>query len=132
MFDAFEIDPESLDDIAVNDASVFGRNFAQAGGLVSAIENYIKETNTNVDFKPVNVSGVDDLKKTMVMAKAGRSTGNFIEGMLCDGGCIGGAATMVPCTKSKPILNKFSNSSKSKIVIANGILNNFINVNLEK
>lgn len=132
MLDAFEIDVENCEECTINDASLYGRNFAQAGGLVSAIDSYVKEIHTDITFNPVNVSGADDLKKVMIMAKAGKPAGNFIEGMLCSEGCIGGAGTMVPYVKSKLSLNKFSNSSPIKSVTSNEKLNNYSNLNLEK
>ena len=33
MFDAFEVDPAACADIVVDEASIFGRNFALGGGL---------------------------------------------------------------------------------------------------
>lgn len=42
-----------------------------------------------VEFKPVKASGIDEIKKAMTMGKSGKLQGNFIEGMMCEGGCIG-------------------------------------------
>lgn len=129
---AFEIDPEACEDIVIDDASVFGRGFAQGGGLTAAIENYVKEKSVAVEFKPIKVSGMDEIKKAMTMAKTGRLQGNFIEGMMCEGGCIGGPATMVSMMKSKSQLNKFSGQSPKKSVLSNKNLKKFENVNLER
>lgn len=132
LMGAFEIDPEQCETVAVDDASFFGRGFAQGGGLTAAIENYINDNNVGVEFKPVKVSGMDEIKKAMTMAKAGRLHGNFIEGMMCEGGCIGGAATMAPIMKSKPQLNKFMGESTKKAVLSNDRLKEFEEINLER
>jgi ferredoxin hydrogenase large subunit len=68
----------------------------------------------------------------MNMAKTGRLEGNFIEGMMCEGGCIGGPATMVSIMKSRPQLNKFSGQSSKKSVLSNDNLSKFEEVNLER
>ena len=52
----------------------------------------------------------------MIMAKVGKLSENFIEGMMCEGGCIGGPATMVSSVKTKAPLMKFSKSSTIKDV----------------
>lgn len=132
LMGAFNIDPEQCETITVDDASSFGRGFAQGGGLTAAIENYVKDKEVNVDFKPVKVSGMDEIKKAMVMAKAGRLGGNFIEGMMCEGGCIGGPATMVSLMKSRPQLVKFSGEATKKAVLSNDRLKDFEDVNLER
>ena len=85
LLDAFDIDVYKCEDMVVDDASIFGRGFAMGGGLTAAIENYIGENKINIDFNSVKVSGGPEIKKTMMMAKAGRLNGNFIEGMMCEG-----------------------------------------------
>lgn len=129
---AFDIDPENCENIAIDDASVFGRGFAQGGGLTAAIQNYVAEKGVGVEFNPVKASGMDEIKKVMTMAKSGRLQGNFIEGMMCEGGCIGGPANMVSIMKSRPQLTKFSGQSSKKSVLSNDNLNKFEGVNLER
>ena len=94
LYTAFGVNPYECEEDDVNDGSVFGRNFGMSGGLTAAIENYVKDSGVSVDFKPVKVSGLE-CKKTMTMAKAGRLPGNFIEGMMCEGGCIAGVDSQV-------------------------------------
>ncbi|AKA71713.1 4Fe-4S dicluster domain-containing protein [Clostridium scatologenes] len=132
LMGAFEIDPENCEDTLVEDASSFGRGFAQGGGLTAAIQNYVSDKGIKEEFKPVKVSGMDEIKRSMTMAKVGKLPGNFIEGMMCEGGCIGGPATMVSIMRSKPQLSKFSGQSSKKSVLSNEKLNKFKNVNLER
>lgn len=129
---AFDVEPEACEDIAVEDASVLGRGFAQGGGLTAAVENYIKEKGTDIEFKPLKASGMDEVKRVMTMAKTERLQGNFIEGMMCEGGCIGGPAAMVSIIKSKSQLTKFSGQSSKKSVLSNDNLSKFEAVNLER
>lgn len=132
LFDAFEIDPTTCDDIIVDEASIFGRNFALGGGLTAAIENYVQEKGVNVDFKPIKVSGGAEIKKTMTMAKVGKLDGNFIEGMMCEGGCINGAAKIVSVMKAKAPFTKINQQSTIKSVLSNKVLEEYHGINLER
>ncbi|AYD39485.1 4Fe-4S dicluster domain-containing protein [Clostridium fermenticellae] len=128
----FDVDPEECDDVSVNDASSFGRGFAQSGGVAAAIENYVNNKKMNINFNPIKVSGPDEIKKAVMMAKVGKLSQNFIEGMMCEGGCIGGPATMISMMKSKPQLIKFKNQSDKKSVLDNDNIKKFEEVDLER
>ncbi|NLU08471.1 4Fe-4S dicluster domain-containing protein [uncultured Clostridium sp.] len=132
LMGAFGVKPESCDDIPVDDASLYGRGFAQQGGLTAAVENCIGDKKDKIDFKPVKASGRDEIKKAMVIARSKRLHGNFIEGMMCQGGCIGGPGTMVSLMKSRPQLIKFSRKSSKKSVLSNENLEKFKKVNLSR
>ena len=131
LYAAFVVNPYECEEDDVTDGSVFGRNFGMSGGLTAAIENYVKDSGVSVDFKPVKVSGLE-CKKTMTMAKAGRLPGNFIEGMMCEGGCINGAGTIVTQAKAKAAFVKINNGSPIKAVIKNEKLEEFKDINLER
>ncbi len=132
MFEAFEVNPWECEDEKVEDASIFGRGFGAQGGLTAAIQDLIKEENIDVDFKPVKVSGGVEIKKTMTMAKIGRLAGNFIEGMMCEGGCINGAGTIVPSMKAKGTFNKINKVEGKETILGNERLKEFEGVNLER
>lgn len=132
IFGAYNIEVEKCQDIDVNDASALGRGFAQGGGLSSAIEDFIKSKNINVQFSPVKISGYPNLRKFMLLAKNGRLPGNFFEGMMCQGGCIGGAATICCEKKGKPQLIKFTKDSKVQQVVLNEKLTEFEDIDLQK
>ena len=53
------------------------------------------------------VQAVQDCKKMMMMAKAGKYNGYLLEGMGCPGGCIGGAGTIADPTRTAVALNKY-------------------------
>lgn len=132
LMGAFKISPEECEELEIKDASSFGRGFAQSGGVTAAIQNYAKDLDTHIEFKPVRANGPDEIKRTMIMAKVGRLSGNFIEGMMCEGGCVGGPATMVPMTKAKAQLSKFTKESPAKDVIENEYLERFEGINLNR
>ena len=132
LMDAFEVNPINCEADEVEDASIFGRGFGVHGGLTAAIQNFVSDKGIETEFKPVKISGVAEIKKTMSVAKAGRLDGNFIEGMMCEGGCINGAGTMVAAIKAKAVFNKLNISGAKKTVLSNEKLKEFNNINLER
>lgn len=132
LFSAFDIDVEACEDEVVDDASIYGRGFGAHGGLTAAIENYVRSQGLEVNFNPVKVSGGIEIKKAMTMAKIGRLQGNFIEGMMCEGGCINGAGTLATPFKSKNTFNKVNSAASRKAVIDNEKINDYDKVNFER
>ncbi len=93
-------------------ASADGRGFAVGGGVAHAVAEYIKENYPDIEVKTERADGLDNCKKMMMMAKAGRYNGYLLEGMACPGGCIAGAGTIQPIAKTaKNIENQMKNSS---------------------
>jgi len=74
-------------------ASNFGRGFAQAGGVAAAVQQALKESGDG-PATCVYADGAMECKKQLTLMKAGRFTANILEGMSCIGGCIGGPAAI--------------------------------------
>lgn len=132
LFSAFEIDLASCEDEVVDEASIYGRGFGANGGLTAAIENYIRSEGLEVNFAPVKASGGIEIKKAMTMAKIGKLQGNFIEGMMCEGGCINGAGIVVTPFKSKGVFNKTNAQATRKSVMDNEKLKEYESIDLER
>lgn len=101
MIDAREIDMLSLEETSLEDASYYGRVFARAGGLTEAVEKALKEQNSSFVAKPLAADGLDNCKIALAKAKSPNRDFNFIEGMACVGGCIGGPAALNHGPKDK-------------------------------
>ena len=132
LFSVFDIEVEACEEAVVDDASIYGRGFGAHGGLTAAIENYIRSQGLEVNFNPVKVSGGIEIKKAMTMAKMGRLQGNFIEGMMCEGGCINGAGTLATPFKAKNTFNKVNSQASRKAVIDNEKISDYDKVNFER
>ncbi len=132
LFEAFDIDLAKCSNEDIDDASIFGRGFGAAGGLTKAIENYLAEKGIGVNFEPVKISGSREIKKTMTMANLGKLEGNFIEGMMCEGGCINGSGKFLSGAKVKATFDRKNSQSTKKSVLANTKIKDFSNINLEK
>jgi iron only hydrogenase large subunit-like protein len=114
MIDSMGIDIEACEEDDLNNASFFGRIFARSGGLTEAIKHVIEEYNIEADFKPICCDGIDECDKTLKMAKVGKLEGNFIEGMACSGGCIGGPMSLHHGHKDRKEVDKYGMQAAEK------------------
>ena len=48
------------------------------------------------EIKVANAEGLENCRKLLTLAKAGKYNGYLLEGMACPGGCIAGAGTLQP------------------------------------
>ncbi len=72
------------------ESSVFGKRFGNSGGVTAAVVESIKELKADCNPQVCKANGVDECKKALLMMKLGRLPEDFIEGMVCVGGCVGG------------------------------------------
>ena len=73
------------------EASVWGKRFASSGGVANAVLECMKERGEDVEgIKLLRCAGGDECKKALTQLKAGVLKEDFIEGMICPGGCVGG------------------------------------------
>ena len=102
MFEAKEVNFKELpDDDTMHGASGDGRGFAVSGGVANAVVNCIKEIYPDKEINVASAEGLDECKKLLTLAKAGKYNGYLLEGMACPGGCVAGAGTIQPIEKSK-------------------------------
>lgn len=81
------------DDTSYQEGSVFGKRFANSGGVTAAVIESMKEKGEDVDCKVCKANGAAECKKALLLMKAGKLPENFIEGMACEGGCVGGPSS---------------------------------------
>ena len=72
------------------EASVYGKRYGNAGGVTASVLEYMKETDQECDAKVCTVNGAADCKKALLLMKVGKLPEDYIEGMACEGGCVGG------------------------------------------
>lgn len=81
---------EEDDSNSYQEASIFGKRFSQTGGVSNAVLEALKEENKDFDAKVCVANGAAECKKQLLLLKVGRADFDFIEGMACEGGCVGG------------------------------------------
>ena len=116
LFDSKNIDITTLGEDVLDNASYFGRIFARSGGLSDAVAQGLKEQNLDFDLKAVPCDGIDACRTALLKLNKGILDGNFIEGMACIGGCIGGAGCLTHGEKNKAEVDKYGREAFEKTI----------------
>ena len=116
LIDAKEIDASKLQEAPFDNASYFGRIFARSGGLTDAVRQSLKEHGLEFDYRPISADGLDNCRAALLKAKAGTNEFNFIEGMGCVGGCIGGPCCLTHEVRNKADVDKYGMQAKAQTI----------------
>ena len=92
--DSRDFDVATLPEDVLDNASFFGRIFARSGGLTDAVAEALTEQKSNFIINPVVCDGIEQCRVAMLQKSKSMLQSNFIEGMACVGGCIGGAGCL--------------------------------------
>lgn len=95
MMRAKDIELEE-DDNTYQESSVYGKRFANAGGVTEAVLQSLKESDDEIAATVNKCNGAAECKKALLLMKVGRLPEDFIEGMICEGGCVGGPSAFRP------------------------------------
>lgn len=117
LFDSREFDITTFEEDILDNASYYGRIFARSGGLSDAVKEALKENNiTDFDLKAVTCDGIEQSKIALLKKNKNLLDGNFIEGMACLGGCIGGAGCLTHGEKNKAEVDKYGMEAYEKTI----------------
>lgn len=117
LFDSRDIDITTLEEGVLDNASYYGRIFARSGGLSDAVAQALKEQGLE-DF-PLKANACDGIEACRVaLLKKSKNVldANFIEGMACTGGCIGGAGCLTHGEKNKAEVDKYGREAMEKTI----------------
>lgn len=125
LFDSRDIDITTLEEDVLDNASYYGRIFARSGGLSDAVVQALKEQGLeDFELKAVACDGIEECRVALLKKKKDLLDANFIEGMACLGGCIGGAGCLTHGTKDKNEVDKYGKLAFEKTITgAVGVLN---------
>ena len=82
-----ELEPEEN---TYQESSVFGKRFGNSGGVTAAVVQCFKEMNEDISPNVMRCNGAAECKKALLLMKVGKLPADFVEGMVCVGGCVGG------------------------------------------
>lgn len=117
LFDSKDIDITSLAEDVLDNASYYGRIFARSGGLSDAAAQAVKERGvTDFELKPCVCDGIEECKLALLKKSKDKLDANFIEGMACTGGCIGGAGCLTHGEKNKAEVDKYGMEAYEKTI----------------
>lgn len=117
LFDSKDIDITTLDEGVLDNASYFGRIFARCGGLSDAVAEALKEHGEeNFELKAFSCDGIEECRMALLKKTKGVLDANFIEGMACVGGCIGGAGCLTHGERNKAEVDKYGMEACEKTI----------------
>lgn len=115
LFDSKDMDITSMEEDVLDNASYFGRIFARSGGVADAVAQALKEKEIkDFELRPVSCDGIEECRKALLKISKNIDIGNFIEGMACSGGCIGGAGCLTHGEKNKAEVDKYGQEALEK------------------
>ena len=117
LFDSRDLEIMEMEEDVLDNASYFGRIFARCGGLADAVAEGLKERGiTDFDLKAVSCDGIEECRMALLKKSKNVLDANFIEGMACVGGCIGGAGCLTHGEKNKAEVDKYGKEAYEKTI----------------
>lgn len=116
LFDSRDLDIASYEEDVLDNASYFGRIFARSGGLSDAVAQAMKEQNIEFDLKAIPCDGIEACRAALFKKSKNVLDANFIEGMACIGGCIGGAGCLTHGEKNKAQVDIYGKEAYEKTI----------------
>lgn len=116
LYDSKDIDITALEEDVLDNASYFGRIFARSGGLSDAVAQGLKEQGIDFPLKALPCDGIEECRTALLKKSKNVLDANFIEGMACIGGCIGGAGCLTHGDKNKAEVDKYGREALEKTI----------------
>ncbi len=116
LYDSRDIDIKELEEGVLDNASYFGRIFARSGGLSDAVAQAMKEQKIDFELKAISCDGIEECRLALLKKSKNALDANFIEGMACIGGCIGGAGCLTHGEKNKAEVDKYGREALEKTI----------------
>lgn len=114
IFEALEINLKELEPDDKDQASLGGRLYARTGGVSFSVKTVVNrlEPMRVIKLKAKKVQGVKECKNLLEDLRGGKNIdANFIEGMGCIGGCVGGPRTNIDVDIATKNVNDYGEES---------------------
>ena len=98
----------------------------RSGGVTAAVLESLKESGDEIYAKVCRANGAQECKKALLLLKVARLPEDFIEGMVCDGGCVGGPSAFNDQISSRKDRDALISQADER-----GILENLKNYDME-
>lgn len=93
-------------------ASRDGSAFAHAGGLVQAVSDAAAMLAGDAAVKAQRCDGLDNCLAAVKQLAAGKTDANFLEGMGCPGGCVGGPGAIMDGRVTAKLVDNYAAGAK--------------------
>ncbi len=113
LFETARVNPDELKTDVREHSSTAGRIYAVSSGVSLAVELTLRRLRP---FKPIQVksvfaSGVPECKELIKNLELGKLHANFVEGMGCQGGCVGGPRSLIDKDTAKGKVRDYARKS---------------------
>ncbi len=95
------------------------KRYANSGGVTASVLQYLEETGRSMDAGVCIANGAAECKKALLLMKAGKLPEKFIEGMVCEGGCVGGPSAYRDWVISKKSREALIDSADDRTITEN-------------
>jgi len=121
LFDLAKINADNLEPDLREHSSYAGRIYAITKGVSESVRVTLNRIRPDkeIKVKAVQGDGVVECKKLLSQLDSGLITANFIEGMGCIGGCVGGPRAIADKLVTTEKVKKYANESLYKTPIDN-------------
>ncbi|MBP1763321.1 MAG: iron hydrogenase 1 [Firmicutes bacterium] len=121
IFAAADISPADQPEEKNPQASWSGRIYARAGGVSEAVAATLQKLvpRRALELSPLKVDGIPDCQKVLEQIKQGQLSANFVEGMACKGGCVGGPGRIIPPAEATVLTNEYGSRATAQTPVEN-------------
>lgn len=75
--------------------TVYAKRYANSGGVTKAVQQSLMEQGIAIGANVRQCNGAEECRKALMLMKVGKLPEDFIEGMICEGGCVAGPGNIL-------------------------------------
>lgn len=110
----------------ISDASHDGRIYGHTGGVTKAIISSIQRLRPDIEVNTIHGNGIRECRAILDKAADEGLSANFVEGMACVGGCVGGPGRILDPDSGRRFVEEFADEADIKEAIVNKKAREFV------
>lgn len=116
LFQLMNIHPETFEEDQRDHSSRAGRIYARTSGVSEAVQLTLDRLRPGreIPLKAMQADGVANCRNLLKDVAEGKVHANFIEGMGCRGGCVGGPKSLIDKDKAREAVERYGDEATSK------------------
>ena len=116
LFDLAQLDLASLPEDRRDQSSRGGRIYARTSGVSEAVQTTLQRLRPgrSIPLRAEQADGIVACKELLRKISQGEIHANFIEGMGCKGGCVGGPRVLIDKEKARDYVNRYGDEATSR------------------
>ncbi len=121
IFELARIEPAQCEEDLRDHSSTAGRIYARTGGVSRAVQSTLERMvpEREIPLKAVQADGAQACKALLAEVKSGNIRANFIEGMGCPGGCVGGPRVLIPREEGAAHVDRYGSEAAYETPVDN-------------